>query len=466
MTDLLRFAYPKEACSRITASETQTSSILNMISEFNILEGNEYVEIPLSWQRVKIEVEYLDPAQVNSQEINVVAFGESLALLTKSESGIIPKYPNPRGLNTTHKIFLGLMDTLRETPELYLVKNRGAKISAYVEDIKDTDRGTSVLILAFAPPSADTIGQGVHDGQHTLFSFVRASLDGINLSQAKARLLILNRYLPTFSEGEISTDWQKNKKLPPSTIFNAQGKFNVLQDAIPTDWKVAYYQDQPDVSKDPKCKIDHLVQLLAVLDFEKYDWQNPRFQVHPTYAVFEVGHKFNRAYDSACKLIHLVEDALSIEACLLKYIKNEQIRIGGTMPGFSFPIPGQEHLFKGSTMLPNGQVFQMTASSVAILPIVSAFRIGLEREKGLIDWKFNLKKYEYNLIARLWKQAKLSMSERVAYGAKSETWKILALDPRYWHALCAEVNKFCKEKESEIRQRKRSITEGQLELIQ
>ena len=134
--------------------------------------------IPDSWLKIKIETEYLDPQQISQPEINAVALGTSLASLSANPSLEIPKFPNPRGLNTKQAVFQDMIKTLLVQPHLFGQKNHGIKISTFVERIESTSTGTSVLTLRFAPPSKQTIGQGVHDGQHTLYAFIAARLKG------------------------------------------------------------------------------------------------------------------------------------------------------------------------------------------------------------------------------------------------------------------------------------------------
>jgi len=418
-----------------------------MFSEIEPFDENDSSVIPAFYLRAKLEVEYLDPDIIESAEINAVAFGNSLARLTKSELGIIPAFPNPRGLDTTQEVFLGMLETLRDNPDLYVSKNRGAKISAFVENIEDTESGTTILTLAFAPPSDETIGQGVHDGQHTLFSFVRARLDGINVSAARARILILNKYLPKESEGIITTEWQQSYRHDKRTKYNTQGKFQELKKVIPQAWKVAYYQNQPDVSSDLRSSVDHLLQLLCVVDFENYNWLNARLARHPVSFATNFGSNYDSAIGVSHRLSCLIPDLIAIEEALLVHIRNDFQRSRIKLPGFHFPTVGQEHNFKATIALPNGRIFQMIVPKAILLPIISSFRQLLKREETGVIWKIDFRKNPDKLdklIKQLWSSAKTSISAKVALTAGIHTSAILIREREFWHSFCSIAHAFCE----------------------
>lgn len=108
--------------------------------------------IPDSWLKIKIETEYLEPQALEQPEINAIALGTSLGNLSANPSFAIPKFPNPRGLNTKQPVFQNMIETLLQQPHLFRQKNHGIKISAFVEKIQITSWGTSILTNAIRTP--------------------------------------------------------------------------------------------------------------------------------------------------------------------------------------------------------------------------------------------------------------------------------------------------------------------------
>lgn len=404
--------------------------------------------IPDSWLKIKIETEYLDPQQISQPEINAVALGTSLASLSANPSLEIPKFPNPRGLNTKQAVFQDMIKTLLVQPHLFGQKNHGIKISTFVERIESTSTGTSVLTLRFAPPSKQTIGQGVHDGQHTLYAFIAARLKGASLKAARARLLLLNGYLPTEAEGDNTIAWQANYRHDNRTKYNAQGRFDTLKGWIPPHWTVGYYQNQPDVSDSPRCSVDHIMQLLAVIDPTKYNWLNPKMYRHPIIYARNLGAHYEQICNSASALAHLVEDAVSIEQAIYKCVALDYHKTHQKLPGFLFPETGSEHLFSGKVILPNRAIWQMQAPRGVVFPLVSAFRLLLccDRSTGTIDWTIDFDKHRDSLVKILWNRTRVALLEKVEQGIGQNASGILLTDVEYWHSLCAEAHKFVHAK--------------------
>lgn len=410
---------------------------------YNELNNYNSFQVPDHWRKIKIECEYLSPSVKSQKEIVVIALGKSIATLSIKSSQGIPKYPNPRGLNINQKVYKDMVDTLMHEPQIFKERNHGAKISAFVQDISYTEQGTSIITLRFAPPGKDTIGQGIHDGQHSLHSFVTAKMNKANLSEARVRLLLLNGYLPTIEDGQNTIAWQTSYKHDNRTKYNAQGRFDELKDWIPPNWTVSYYQNQLDIPDSSRCSIDHIMQLLAVLDTEKFDWLNPKFNRHPINVATNLGRNYDGIWESACKLAHLVTDVVAIEQSIIECIIKDQKRNQYTLPGFAFPVPGEEHNFSGKTILPNRQVYQLTASRGFVWPIVSAFRILLDKDESLgkLEWQIDIDKNKDALVKILWGHTKSALTDKADNGVKNAIGNLVT-DVEFWHCLCGVAKKF------------------------
>ena len=289
----------------------------------------------------------------------------------------------------------------------------------------------------------------MHDGLHTLYAFIVAKSKGANLKTAFARLLVLNGYLPTVAEGDNTIAWQESYRYDNRTKYNAQGRFEIIKKYIPVGWTVGYYQNQPDVPDSPRCSVDHIMQLLAVVDPTKFNWLNPKICRHPIVYARNLGAHYQQICNSSCALAHLVEDVIEIESAIYSCVAQDYRKTQQKLPGVSFPELGLEHLFQGKVILPNRIIWQMQAPRGFVFPMVSAFRLLLscDRSTGALNWTIDLDKHKNGLIKILWNRTRAALLEKVEQGIGQNASGILLTDVEYWHSLCAEAHKFVQAKQ-------------------
>lgn len=91
----------------------------------------------------------------------------------------------------------------------------------------------------------------------------------------------------------------------------------------------------------------------------------------------------------------------------------------------------------------NRQVYQLTASRGFIWPIVSAFRILLEKDHSLgkLEWQIDIDKNKDALVKLLWGHTKSALIDKADNGVKNAIGNLVT-DVEFWHCLCGVAKKF------------------------
>lgn len=379
---------------------------------------------------LEIEVEGLTTFEVDGTTfIEARAFGKGFpakALLGTttfaSEEGF---NPNPRGLNPSKALVKQIKDTLIVEPSRFSIRSRTPIwLFACVREVKKTDRNTFVLVLSFGA------GQGLSDGQHRLWA-IRSLLDGgASLSEVRIPLTVeVNKIVEPVGAKDylVVGDSDRHKKM---TRFNTMGLFEPFKEAIPENWAVRYYDGQLDVPASKQCSVDHLMQLLAMLD-RRYCWTNPR-KTHPKEYALNASSNYEGLHSSSVALLPLLEDVVRIETEVFENAY-EFLQSGEVVPTARL-IDSESESYTGNLLyLPNGKHFPLKMPEYIVFPIVSAFRLWLHPEKP--EWLMPFDKFGIKLTRRLWGHTIDLLNE---CGARNKTpAKLFVEELENWRQLCA-----------------------------
>ncbi len=137
-------------------------------------------------------------------------------------------------------------------------------------------------------------------------------------------------------------------------------------------YKVAYYQNQSGVPKDPRCSVQHLCKILICLDRVKYDYSSSGRSQHPSSLVVPQ-FLSPKETERLQKLLPLLSQGLWIERelykSLEKYITSPAVKGNCNLASISL---------SGNSLLADGSAFGFKAPAVLSLPIIAAFRVFLD----------------------------------------------------------------------------------------
>jgi hypothetical protein len=342
---------------------------------------------------------------------------------------------NPRGVNPSNSIVREVTQTLILQPKDFYSRSRSPiVIYGCVENVSKLANENYLVTLSFMPQA-----QGLADGQHRLYAVSALQAKRASLSDVRIPLVIEVNRVVTPEEAEnilVIGDTNRHKK---TTRYNSTGKLEPFKEVIPPTWKIAYYENQPDIPNCPQCEFNHLLKLLGVLDAKKFDWQH-KSVTHPVNWVTSTASHYDSMFQSALRLKHLIEDVVAIEEYLfdqaLEYLQN-----GEMVPCFKL-IQGSDESYVGKLLyLPTGKHYPVRCAESVVFPIVSAFRLWLDDND---QWVAPFPSFGRRLVNRLWSNVIDILDE---CGSRSRNpSRIFVDDKEYWRRLCAIALEYRKSR--------------------
>ncbi|MBR8832698.1 MAG: hypothetical protein DSM106950_01305 [Stigonema ocellatum SAG 48.90 = DSM 106950] len=409
---------------------------------------------------ISFEIEYINASKLERVEIlRVDICLDSLAKISPSQ--FLPTWCNPRALDKRSAAYKSMVKTLIEEPEKFGDISEAITIYADFVSLQESQTaGRSFLTLRFEAPNKYHCGQGIARGLHRASAAREARLQGANLTNARLKADIWLGMRPEMKDLENILLAQQTHPLDKATIYNFQRKFQQLKEATPKHWKIKYYQGQLGVSDSKRCTINHQIQLLNMLDIEKF---NPEIHflvnAHPINNATSI-KTYNAALDRANKLRHFIIDVVHLEHLLLLYIKQqcqaENKRYGGAIMA---PRKGWEHCFTSKTSLPDGSVIQVKVNTNILFPIISSLRAAVD--PITLQWKLPFmdlvgtisegkvdndkiipaKAKESKLIQLLWDKASVAYEDMTYRNAKYP-FTVLLKSVEYWQDLYTVTKKY------------------------
>jgi hypothetical protein len=337
---------------------------------------------------------------------------------------------NPRGLNKNKSIVDQIVTGLIESPERFHLRSRSPIILwACIEKVEQFEFGIKVT-LSF------TNLQGCADGQHRLYSIQKVKELPIPQSLVDLRIPIsieINSQLD-------KTDYRNSEDIlltsdtsrhDWATRCNTLGLFDEFRNYIPEDWTVRYYDEQPFTSPYPRCHISHILKLLAMLDYEKFNWL-AKNKCHPNTYISNVSGSHMAIVESASKFIHLIEDVIRLEEYFYECVDDYLSRSSKIVPGLKGNKYGKIDSSK-LVHLPNKKIFNVVASENLVFPIISAFRVYLDD----FYWTKDFDQFAFPVMERLWRDCREYLEE---CGERTNNPVTLFLrEQDYWRKFCAEA---------------------------
>jgi len=353
------------------------------------------------------------------------------AALVDSFPTDLPLTPNIREPNKKAATFKDILETLNSAPEKFFDRNNGIKISAYKVKIQKTS-STEELHVECLEDSEGYTQFGIYDGGHTIAAFNTARTLGIDLKKASVKVEIICG-LP---EEEVAVNaLTANTSSPVDTRsrINARGGYDFikkfleqLEDSEETQYKVAYYQNQSGVPKDPRCSVQHLCKILICLDRVKYDYSKSGKSQHPS-SLCVPQFLSPKEIEKLQKLLPLLPQGLWVEKQLYKfiekYITNPAVKGNCNLASISV---------NGNSLLADGSAFGFKAPAVLSLPVIAAFRVFLDEN---YEWTLPFNEFAPVVLNKLWERLRSELKNEKSKG-NNAIGTTLYRQVSFWSSLC------------------------------
>ena len=441
--------------NQLSLSFSKSQNEFEEITESNV---DQYIDIAF-------EVEYIaDPFnELQGKSIlRVVICLDSIAKIPPSK--FFPTWCNPRSLDRSSPAFKSMVNTLVVEPKKFQAISEPVRIYSDLVRIEKSSPGRSLMALRFEAPNTEHCGQGVSSGLHRLSAPWHAKARGANLTEARVNTDIWLGFRPELSDLEDSLKSQQSYALDQATKYNFQKKFDELKQVIPKHWKIKYFQGQSGVSEDKRCTINHLIQLLNMLDMQRHNPEKHYIQnAHPRGCAMSVSRNYDTTLSVANKLKHFTVDVVYIERLFLLFIK-QSCQSSKKKYGSSIIVPerGKEHHFLSETSLPDSSIIHVKASSSILFPIISSLRAVIDPES--LQWKVPIhmllgrvseavidgdkiispRLINTKLVNLLWQVANSRYEELANRGVRSPFVTMLT-DVQYWQDLYTLVKRYLME---------------------
>lgn len=326
----------------------------------------EVIDFPSNWQKLG--------------EIRCLALAKSFP-----KHRDIPDGPNPREANTRQPIYRTIVNSLIEEPEIFHELNQGVYLYADIVGVRNNMHYQEVE-LAFRPRPKATelklgtpLGQGHSDGRHTILAIEHVKNTGADLSNVLVPLVIKAGVMPTLEDRRKACQRQDRYNHDRKTKYDASGLFENLKMHIPSDWKIAYHQNQAEVSTDPRCSVDQLLQLMGMVS-PSFSWLNSSNKRFPMGYATNLTASYDQMLNNAEHLGHLIPDIAQIEFWFWQSALTDY-KNGNTAPRFKYGTeevimhPCREFIVPG-----------IYGPKSTIFPNISAFRVLLDYNPAKCKW--------------------------------------------------------------------------------
>ena len=343
----------------------------------------------------------------------------------------LPLTPNIREPNKKISIFKEILETLNSAPSKFFDRNNGIKISAYKVKIHKTSSGSEIHVECLEDSEGYT-SFGVYDGGHTIAAISTAKTQKIDLTKALVKVEITCG-LP---EDEVAVNALTANTTSPidnRSKVNARGGYDFvkrfidkLEDELDIKYKVAYYQNQGGVPKDPRCSVQHLCKILICLDRVKYDYSSTGRSQHPS-SLTVPQFLSPKETERLQKLLPLLPYGLWIERELYKliekYITNPAVKGNFNLASISL---------SGNSLLADGSAFGFKTPSVLSLPIIASFRVFLDND---YQWTLPFDEFKTSVLNKLWERLRSELKAEMGKG-NNAIGTTLYRQVNFWSSLC------------------------------
>jgi len=344
----------------------------------------------------------------------------------------LPLTPNIREPNKKATIFKEIVESLNSGPEKFFDRNNGIKISAHQVKIHKSKDGEEVHVECLEEQEGYT-QYGVYDGGHTVAAFNAARIRNIDLKKALVKVEITCG-LP---EEEVAVNALTANTTSPIDIrskVNARGGYDIIkrfiehmESELDIKYKVAYYQNQTGVPKDPRCSVQHLCKILICLDRLKYDYSRSGKSQHPSCSIAGPQLVSPKETERLQKLLPLLPQALWIERELYKSLEKYI-----TSPS----VKGNCHLasisLSGNSLLADGSAFGFKAPAILSLPIIAAFRVFLDPD---YQWSLPFNDFAPLLVNKMWERLRGDLKTEFSKGNNAIA-TTLYRQANFWSSMC------------------------------
>lgn len=343
----------------------------------------------------------------------------------------IPDAPNPRKASTKQPVYKAIVESLFDEPERFHELNMGVYLYASIKHVEELDDGVKAVTLIFNPGvNKDEIQQGHADGRHTMLALHDPSLKGVDLSAVRVPLTI-KLAQPTKADKRIASHRQIVYRHDKKTRYDSEGKFDTIKTYIPSSWKVAYHQNQADTSLDPRCSIDHILQVTGMAA-PRFSWLNTGSNRFPITYVTNLSQHYDSMLSNAQDMGNLIRDIGHLEYLFWIIAREDKDNLLSGIP--TIKIGSQHEIMHAN---PEYIVAGIHAPRSTVFPAISAFRVLIEfnlssnRWDWIIPWE---EKYYRPLIKKLWLAHKEELHKWVALNSKSPLRNLLG-NLEHWHNL-------------------------------
>ncbi len=311
----------------------------------------------------------------------------------------LPLTPNVREPNRKSSVYKQILDSLYAAPEAFADKHSGITISAHsVKNLNDNE-----LELEILEYSEGYVHHGILNGGHTVLAFKNALDYGYNLGRAFVKVIIYVG-LNDESSKDIGLATNTSSPVDSRSRMNARGDYDFIKDYVAKlekqsqiKYRIAYYQNQSSSPKDSHCSINHICKIINCLDCIRYNPDNGKKNGKHPKSLKLSGDISQAEKQRMSKLLHLLPQALWIEARLHEII---QSYINHPQRKGSNPLASIDT--RKNTLLADPRYsFGFSTPADLAIPVIAAYRVFLDNR---YQWVMPFEEFREDLIQHLWKK--------------------------------------------------------------
>jgi AIPR protein len=325
-----------------------------------------------------------------------------------------------------------MLKTLEAEPKQFIYYNNGIMLVVESLQAKRVDGGDFEVVVEYSEPDEETedfVGHGVLNGGHTYKALMHALYGSHkpresypNVEQAHVQVTVAVG-IEEDSVAGISRARNLSKAVPDYALKNLEGDWQEIEKFLPESYRANIIfkpnEFEDDIDKNPNYTVVDLVQRLALLNNELFDFRKDN---HPTSAYSGKGSLVtkwdNKKYE---KILPLLEDILWLE----EKIMETHERLNGKGEGKIVVSKVSGCSTKLSTLI-TGRSFNLTVAPPFTMPILAAFRVLIKDGQWIAPKEELWETYGEILVRRLWETYKTEGRSSAASFARSKsTWNTL-----------------------------------------
>jgi hypothetical protein len=356
----------------------------------------------------------------------------TLTLAVKDLPQGFPYGPNARNADLSAKPAKAMLKTLEAEPKQFIYYNNGIMLVVESLQAKRVDGGDFEVVVEYSEPDEETedfVGHGVLNGGHTYKALMHALYGSHkpresypNVEQAHVQITVAVG-IEEDSVAGISRARNLSKAVPDYALKNLEGDWQEIEKFLPESYRANIIfkpnEFEDDIDKNPNYTVVDLVQRLALLNNELFDFRKDN---HPTSAYSGKGSLVtkwdNKKYE---KILPLLEDILWLE----EKIMETHERLNGKGEGKIVVSKVSGCSTKSSTLI-TGRSFNLTVAPPFTMPILAAFRVLIKDGQWIAPKEELWETYGEILVRRLWETYKTEGRSSAASFARSKsTWNTL-----------------------------------------